>query len=149
MMAFIFLFIILFIIFLVLFKTNEYFVGYNVDQDNIPLFDKVDSEYNVQNITMQSLLNSANKTNPNYDNMDIDSLPIQGNADTSGASGIYNAKQILDKTGYELYNKNIDFPLENIFKDTILNYLIDNKIFNKDENIYIAGKLQNIYIKDF
>lgn len=48
---------------------------------------------------------------------------------------------------YLLINNNLTFPLDKIFKDYILNYLRKHNIYAND-NIYIQGKIENIYFKD-
>jgi len=92
---------------------KENFLIVGYNNNNIPTHN-IDTSYDKQNIQIQNSFEFINKN---------------GNCDTD----IYT---------YTLYNRNINFPLSNIFKSFILKSM-------GDDNNNISGELLNIYFKDY
>ena len=112
---YIYIFIFILVILIISHHRKEMFVAYNTS--NIPKF-SVDSTYESQTKSLQTLIDNANNKNP-YFNNDI------------------------SLTGYKLYNKNLDFPLANVFKKIVTDYLVKNGVFGK--NSYISSDILYLY----
>ena len=101
--------------------SNEHFtiVGYN--NTEFPQYES-DSAYDTQNKKLMVLFKKL-KSNKNYNEDDISSIG-------------------------QLYNKNLDFPFTETFKKIVLDHLINQQIFDKDDKAYIVGGLSKMYIYD-
>ena len=121
-------------------KENFTTVGYN--GSDLPTY-TVDSTYFTQTKHLEDSFNLANRNNAYYDDQDL-TLPSPS---TSNALTLNDLQNTLRQTGYSLHNKNILFPLSDVFKRILQNYLHTNKIFG--ENAYISSDILDIYVKDY
>lgn len=115
--------VILIIIIFIYSKTFENFeiVAYN--NTKIP-YNKIDSIYDIETNTLQSLFDKLNLKNKDYKDSNLDNQ-------------------------FKLININLTFPFSQIFKKMIIEYLYDNIPKYEKDKVYILGEFDKIYQKDF
>jgi hypothetical protein len=99
---------------------NFEIVAYN---NTIVSENKIDSIYDIESNTLQSLFDNLNLKNKDFKESNLD-------------------KQ------FKLVNSNLKFPFSNIFKKLIIEYIHDSIPKYKKDKVYILGKVNNIYQKD-
>jgi hypothetical protein len=92
-------------------------VGYNTSE---VIDDSLNTPFAMQNNNIQKLLDDANKSNPKLSDADT----VEGT----------------------LYNSNINFPLEDAFKNVIRDYLVKNKILTN--NLFFPTGISKMYIRE-
>lgn len=114
--------ILILVLILIYFSEFEQFEVVAYNNEKIPNY-KIESIYDTESKELQKVFDNLNSTNKNF------------------------KKSVIDDS-FVLLNINLPFEFTKIFKQFILDYLIDNIPKFKKDKVYILGNLINIYQKD-